>query len=58
MSRHEREVAYPGCRLAMPRDARATYSGYYNCSAECWSVYTEVLEREYSNAVLFGQVYM
>jgi hypothetical protein len=26
-------------------------------SRECWSVYTEVLAAEYSNAVLFGQVH-
>jgi hypothetical protein len=51
------EVVCPGCALAMPRDAHAPYDGYYNCSAECWSVYTEVLAKEYSNAVLFGQVH-
>ena len=41
----------------MPPNAAASFSGYYNCSPECWTVYTEVLEKEYSNAVLFGQVH-
>ena len=41
----------------MPRDASAHFDGYYNCSAECWRVYTEVLEKEYSNPALFGQVH-
>jgi hypothetical protein len=41
----------------MPRDPSARFDGYYNCSAECWRVYTEVLEKEYSNAALFGQVH-
>jgi hypothetical protein len=41
----------------MPRDPSAHFDGYYNCSAECWRVYTEVLEKEYSNALLFGQVH-
>lgn len=31
--------------------------GYYNASGECWDVYTEVLGREYSDAVIFGQVH-
>ncbi|MEA2336312.1 MAG: hypothetical protein QOE82_319 [Thermoanaerobaculia bacterium] len=38
----------------MPADPRATYDGYFNCSPECWSVFTEVIGREFSNAVLFG----
>jgi hypothetical protein len=33
------------------------YDGYYNTSPACWSIYTEVLAEEYSNAVLFGQVH-
>lgn len=37
--------------------ATAWYDGYYHASAECWSVYTEVLGVEYSNAVLWGQVH-
>ncbi len=30
---------------------------YYNASAECWDLYTEVLATEYSNAFLFGQIH-
>ncbi|MGZ8851740.1 MAG: DUF5946 family protein, partial [Thermoanaerobaculia bacterium] len=45
------DVLCPGCGLVMPRDARAPKDGYYDCSAECWSVYTEVLAKEYGNAV-------
>jgi len=41
----------------MPADVRATYDGYFNCSPECWSIFTEVIGREFSNAVLFGQVH-
>lgn len=41
----------------MPADPRATYDGYFNCSPECWSIFTEVIGREFSNAVLFGQVH-
>ncbi len=41
----------------MPRRERAVNTSYYNASAECWSVYTEVLGAEYGNAVLFGQVH-
>jgi len=51
------EIACAGCGLSMPRRGTLTAHGYYNASAECWSVYTEVLEAEYSNAVLFGQVH-
>ena len=41
----------------MPADRRATYDGYFNASAECWSIFTEVIGKEFSNAVLFGQVH-
>jgi len=50
-------VACPGCRLEMPRRPASQGHGYYNASTECWSVYTEVLGAEFSNAVLFGQVH-
>lgn len=49
--------ACPGCGLEMPRRDDAVYDGYYNASPECWSVYTEVLSAEYSNALLFGRVH-
>lgn len=51
------EIACPGCGLLMPRRPTLTMHSYYNQSAECWAVYTEVLAAEYSNAVLFGQVH-
>lgn len=41
----------------MPPSEMAVYDGYYNTSPECWSVYSEVLSKEYSNAVLYGQVH-
>lgn len=47
----------PGCGLTMPENKTLTYEGYYTVSPECWSVYTEVLETEFSNMVLFGQVH-
>jgi Family of unknown function (DUF5946) len=47
----------PGCGLEMPRSDTLTAHGYYNAAPECWSVYTEVLGAEYSNAVVFGQVH-
>ncbi len=51
------ETTCPGCGLQMPASERASFDGYYHASAECWSVYTEVLAAEYSNAVLFGQIH-
>jgi hypothetical protein len=51
------ESVCPGCALEMPRRPGANYEGDYNTSRECWEVYTEVLEREFSNALLFGQVH-
>jgi hypothetical protein len=51
------ESVCPGCALRMPQRAALTHHGYYNASPECWSVYTEVLEAEYSNAALFGRVH-
>lgn len=47
----------PGCGLNMPERKSASYDGYYNTSPECWIVYTEVLEAEYSNAFLFGRIH-
>jgi hypothetical protein len=41
----------------MPQDENASYDGYYNVSAECWGVFTEVLGVEFSNAIIFGQVH-
>ena len=51
------ESACPGCGLEMPRDEEAAYDGYYHCSPECWSVYTEVLGVEFGDPVLFGRVH-
>jgi hypothetical protein len=42
----------------MPANPELDYNGYYHASAECWSVYTEVIGAEFGNAVLFGQVHM
>jgi hypothetical protein len=51
------ETRCPGCGLTMPASDRITYDGYFNTSQECWSVFTEVIGAEFSNAVLFGQVH-
>lgn len=46
----------PGCGLELPRSSYP-YEGYFHASRECWSVFNEVLEREYQDAVLFGRVH-
>lgn len=46
----------PGCGLEMPLSARS-YDRKFHASAECWSVFEEVLAAEFQNAVLFGQVH-
>lgn len=51
-----RETTCPGCGLQMPV-GDLPYHGYYNASAECWAVYTEVLGSEFGNALLYGQVH-
>jgi len=35
----------------------APYDRKFNASAECWSLFGEVLAAEFENAVLFGQVH-
>jgi hypothetical protein len=50
------ETFCPGCGLRMPPTDKP-FDGYYNASPECWSVFTEVVGAEFSNAVLFGQVH-
>jgi hypothetical protein len=51
------EISCPGCGLKMPARNPITSRSYYNASAECWDLYTEVLATEYSNAFLFGQIH-
>lgn len=51
------ETICPGCGLEMPASDSAHYDGYINASPECWSVFSEVLAVDYSNAVVFGQVH-
>jgi hypothetical protein len=46
----------PGCRLEMPFGERS-YDRKFYASAECWSLFEEVLAAEFQNAVLFGQVH-
>jgi hypothetical protein len=57
MTSHSAESRCPGCGLVMPAGSAIPYDGYFNASNECWSVFTEVVGREFSNAVLFGQVH-
>lgn len=51
-----RTTTCPGCGLEMPRSGRV-YDRKFNASAECWSVFEEVIGEEFGNAVLFGQVH-
>src|SRR4029453_12797488 len=51
------EIICPGCGLKMPARKTTNTGSYYNTSAECWDLYTEVLGNEYSNALLFGQIH-
>lgn len=53
----DRQSVCPGCGLRMPLSETAVYDGYFNATPECWSVYGEVLEAEFSNAILFGRVH-
>ncbi len=46
----------PGCELVMPLSGRS-YDRKFNASAECWSVFEEVIAAEFENAVLFGQTH-
>jgi len=46
----------PGCGLEMPSGGRE-YTRKFHASAECWSVFEQVLAAEFGNAVLFGQVH-
>jgi hypothetical protein len=57
MTLESSESRCPGCGLTMPAGGAIRYEGYFNVSNECWSLFTEVIGREFSNAVLFGQVH-
>ena len=57
MSVAQTDSVCPGCGLMMPARDTAAARSYYNTSAECWDLYTEVLATEYSNAFLFGQIH-
>lgn len=46
----------PGCGLQLPQGS-GVYEGYYHCTPECWSVYTEAIGAEFGNAPLFGRVH-
>ena len=46
----------PGCGLEMPLSQRV-YDRKFHASAECWSVFEEVLAAEFQNSVLFGQAH-
>jgi hypothetical protein len=46
----------PGCGLEMPLSERS-YERKFHASAECWSVFEEVLAVEFQNGVLFGQIH-
>ena len=50
------ETTCPGCGLRMPASDKP-YDGKFNASAECYSVFTEVIGAEFSNVVLFSQAH-
>lgn len=51
------ESICPGCGLRMPVDPRLQYDGYFNCSAECYDIFAEVLARDYTTPYIFGNVH-
>lgn len=53
-----RERICPGCGLSMPEGASTAVHTYFNSSPECWAVYGEILDREYSNPLLFSAVHV
>jgi hypothetical protein len=46
----------PGCGLELPTSDRR-YDRKFHASAECWSVFEDVLAIEFQNAALFGAVH-
>ena len=50
-------ITCPGCGLRVSVDGAPPYDGYFNTSPECWSLFTEVIGREFGNSVLFGAVH-
>ena len=50
-------IVCTGCGLSMPKRDSARYDGGFHASPECWEVFTEVLGKEFNDAVLFGQVH-
>lgn len=46
----------PGCGLEMPPTDRG-YDRKFHASAECWSLFEEVLAAEFQNPILFRQVH-
>ena len=51
------ETVCQGCRLRFPHNLQATKRTSYNCSAECWSLFADVLGAEYNSVVVFRQVH-
>jgi hypothetical protein len=49
-------VACPGCGIERPA-AGVAYDRKFHASAECWSLFEEVIGREFQSAVLFGQAH-
>lgn len=45
----------PGCGLELPESGRS-YDFKFHASAECWSLFEQVLATEYQNPALAGQV--
>jgi len=46
----------PGCGLELPVGVRG-YDRKFHASAECWSLFEELLAAEFQNAALFGSVH-
>lgn len=52
-----RETTCPGRGLTLPVTNTPAKPGYFNCSAECWVAWSEILAAEYGNVVVFGAVH-
>jgi len=46
----------PGCALELPESGQL-YDRKFNASAECWSVFEEVIAAEFQNPALFGRAH-
>ncbi len=51
------ETTCPGCGLTLTVTDTPAKVGYFNCSPECWVVWSEIIAAEYGSFILFRQVH-